>query len=121
MLLLMGGLLALDVLLIAACAHKFLDGAWFPLAVGALVLFFMATWSRGSELLFASIRAETPAVRPFVATLAGEAMPRAARHVEDKGRAVEGEAKNWRQSLPATQRMDGRAHGRMNGWMAQAA
>ncbi len=79
MLLLMGGLLALDVLLIAACAHKFLDGAWFPLAVGALVLFFMATWSRGSELLFASIRAETPAVRPFVATLAGEAMPRAAR------------------------------------------
>ncbi len=75
----MGSLLALETLLIAACAHKFLDGAWFPLAVGALVLFVMATWSHGSELLLASIRAETPPVRPFVARLAAEEMPRANR------------------------------------------
>jgi KUP system potassium uptake protein len=76
---LMGGLLTVDLLLIAACSLKFLDGAWFPLAVGVVVFVFMATWSRGSDLLLAHIKAETPAMRPFIAWLAAEELPRAGR------------------------------------------
>ena len=57
MLTLMGGFLTLDLLLISACCLKFLEGAWFPIAVGVVLFTFMATWSRGSDLLLASIQA----------------------------------------------------------------
>ena len=79
MLLLMGSLLTLDVLLIAACALKFVDGAWFPLVVGLVLFVFMSTWSRGADLLLASIQTETPQLQPFVAWLAGQDMQRAVR------------------------------------------
>ncbi len=72
-------LLTVDLLLIAACSLKFVDGAWFPLAVGVVAFVLMATGSRGSGLLLASIKAETPATRPFIAWLAAEEVPRAGR------------------------------------------
>jgi KUP system potassium uptake protein len=75
----MGGLLTLDVLLVASCAIKFVDGAWFPIAVAVALFFFMSTWSRGSEMLLAAVQTETPPLQPFVAWLAEQELPRAER------------------------------------------
>lgn len=72
--------LALDALLVAGCAIKFLDGGWFPLALGLLLFIGMSTWARGRELLMGSIRAEGLALQPFVEPLAaGESINRAER------------------------------------------
>jgi len=61
--------LAFDALLVAGCAIKFLDGGWFPLAMGLVLFIAMSTWARGRELLLASIRADGLELRPFVASL----------------------------------------------------
>ncbi len=78
-LVLMGGFLVIDLLLIAACARKFLGGAWLPLAIAVVVFTIMTTWARGGELLLASIQGEIPPMRPFIAWLAGEDTQRTAR------------------------------------------
>ena len=82
----MGSIATLDALLVAACSRKFLEGAWFPLVVGVVVFLFMATWSRGSDLLLASIKAETPALRPFIAWLAADSAGRPHRRLRRRGR-----------------------------------
>jgi len=58
--------LVLDSLLVAGCAVKFLDGGWFPLALGLLLFVAMSTWSRGRSRLLAGIRQEGLDLRPFV-------------------------------------------------------
>jgi KUP system potassium uptake protein len=60
--------LALDALLVAGCAVKFLDGGWFPLAAGGLLFLAMSTWSRGRALLMAREQAEGIALAPFIAS-----------------------------------------------------
>ncbi|MFM2121081.1 MAG: hypothetical protein RL722_2549, partial [Pseudomonadota bacterium] len=50
--------LAVDALLVAGCAVKLVEGGWFPLALGALLLFLMLTWQRGRALALAAIRSE---------------------------------------------------------------
>ena len=88
MMALMGGILALDVLLIVACSLKFVEGAWFPLAVGVVLFVLMSTWSRGGDLLLASIQADplflrNPAPRAWYGhyMAASFAFPTAIRHV----------------------------------------
>ena len=76
---LMGSLLVVDGLLITSCCLKFLDGAWFPLAVGVVCFTLTSTWARGSDLLLAAIRSDSPPIRPFVAWLAGEGLGRSPR------------------------------------------
>ena len=69
-------LLAVDLLFFAANITKFVQGGWFPLLFGLLVLTLMTTWHRGRELLaqrlsevlvpfqkFLKERAATPALR----------------------------------------------------------
>jgi KUP system potassium uptake protein len=46
-----GLLLVIDVGFLGANLFKFDSGGWLPLLVGAVVLFLMATWRRGRELL----------------------------------------------------------------------
>jgi KUP system potassium uptake protein len=65
--------LALDALLVAGCAIKLLDGGWFPLAVGALLLVLMTTWAHGRRKLVAAISADGLALAPFIASLQAEA------------------------------------------------
>ncbi len=74
LLLLMGGIGTLEALIVrvAACSLKFVDGAWFPLVVAAVIFFFMSTWARGSAMLQAAVRAEQPPLAPFLAWLAQE-------------------------------------------------
>ncbi|MDE2082337.1 MAG: potassium transporter Kup [Burkholderiales bacterium] len=61
-----GFFLALDALLVAGCAVKFLDGGWFPLALGLGLFLLMSTWARGRELLMQSIRSEGLELQPFI-------------------------------------------------------
>jgi KUP system potassium uptake protein len=74
-----GIFLFMDGLLVLACSIKFLDGGWFPLATGAVVVVVMATWRRGRELLIESIRRDDPQLLPFIQKLATEPMPRILR------------------------------------------
>ena len=70
---------AIDALLVSACAVKFFDGGWFPLALGLLLFGVMATWARGRALLLAGIRRDGLDLQTFVDGMDPAAMPRAAR------------------------------------------
>jgi KUP system potassium uptake protein len=72
--------LAIDLLLVAGCAVKFLDGGWFPLALGLLLFLGMSTWARGRALMLEAVQRDGLDVKPFVAQLAADAStPRAGR------------------------------------------
>jgi KUP system potassium uptake protein len=47
-----------DVAFLYANIVKFLDGAWFPIALGVIVFALLRTWSRGRQLLKAEILKE---------------------------------------------------------------
>ncbi len=69
----------LDAVLVASCSLKFLQGGWFPLAVGGALFFVMATWRRGRELLIESLRNDDPELQPFIAALADDTIHRVSR------------------------------------------
>jgi KUP system potassium uptake protein len=71
--------LAVDLLLVAGCAVKFLDGGWVTLALGAVLLLVMTTWARGRSRLLGALRQDGLALEPFIASLAGDALPRTDR------------------------------------------
>ncbi|UJW82067.1 potassium transporter Kup [Hydrogenophaga sp. SL48] len=71
--------LAIDALLVAGCAIKFLDGGWFPLVLGLLLFGAMSTWARGRTLVLQSIRAEGLALQDFIDTLDPRSVNRAQR------------------------------------------
>ncbi|MBV8504169.1 MAG: potassium transporter Kup [Paucibacter sp.] len=62
--------LAVDALLVAGCAIKFFDGGWFPLMMGLGLFALMSTWSRGRQLLMASIQRDGLELAPFIESLA---------------------------------------------------
>ena len=64
-----GVFLVFDAVLVASCSLKFLDGGWFPLALGLAIFTVMATWKRGRELLVEQITADDPELVPFVTAL----------------------------------------------------
>ena len=41
----------IDATYLAAGSAKFFEGAWFPIAVGAVIFLFLTTWSRGRKLM----------------------------------------------------------------------
>lgn len=71
--------LVIDLVLVAACSLKFLDGGWFPLVLGAALFTVMASWRRGRELLMKSIAQDDPELLPFLTALSADPMPRAKR------------------------------------------
>jgi KUP system potassium uptake protein len=71
--------LAVDALLVAGCAVKFVDGGWFPLALGLLLFGAMSTWARGRALLLESIRREGLDWPSFLASLDPQHMHRVTR------------------------------------------
>ncbi|HSV35563.1 MAG TPA: potassium transporter Kup [Ramlibacter sp.] len=71
--------IALDVLLLASCSVKILEGGWFTLAMAGSVLLVMLTWTRGRELLSATLRADLLPLPEFAASLAGQTMTRVPR------------------------------------------
>ena len=71
--------LAIDALLVAGCAVKFLDGGWFPLTLGLALFLLMSTWARGRTLLVQSIRKEGLELAPFIESLQPQTLQRAER------------------------------------------
>lgn len=67
-----GVFLAGDAVLVVSCALKFLQGGWFPLAMGGAIFAVMATWKRGRELLLMHIRSDDPDLLPFITSLASD-------------------------------------------------
>ena len=64
--------LVFDAVLVASCSIKFLDGGWFPLALGLVIFTVMATWKRGKELVMEQITADDPELVPFVTALVAD-------------------------------------------------
>ncbi|MDB5440917.1 MAG: trkD [Caulobacteraceae bacterium] len=58
-LLLLGPLAMLDMVFIASNALKIPEGAWLPLAFGAVLVVIMLTWSRGAQILTDKTRKES--------------------------------------------------------------
>ncbi|MET0383093.1 MAG: potassium transporter Kup [Burkholderiaceae bacterium] len=70
---------AFDLLLAASCSIKFIEGGWFPIALGLTIFTAMSTWKRGRELLIDSIRQDDPELQPFIESLAAHVAQRAPR------------------------------------------
>ena len=71
--------LAIDALLVAGCAVKFVDGGWFPLLLGLMLFAVMSTWARGRSLLLQGIRREGLELQPFIDHLDPSTVHRATR------------------------------------------
>jgi KUP system potassium uptake protein len=59
-------LLAFDLSLFAASATKIPDGAWLPLCIAAIMTLLFTTWSRGVDLMIASLGREPMSVDQFL-------------------------------------------------------
>jgi K+ transporter len=59
----------IDAAFFAAALHKILDGGWFPLALGAIVLTLMLSWRRGRLRLLDRLRGGSPPLSAFLASL----------------------------------------------------
>jgi KUP system potassium uptake protein len=64
------GFLLVDVAFFAANLVKIPDGGWFPLLVGGIFYFFMATWQRGRAIVAARLRRTATPIDQFVREVA---------------------------------------------------
>ena len=71
-------LLVVDGAFLAANLLKIVDGGWFPLLLGALLMAVMLTWRRGSRLLFEKTRRLEIPLGELVARLEAKPPPRVA-------------------------------------------
>jgi KUP system potassium uptake protein len=71
--------IALDLLLLASCSVKILEGGWFTLLMAAAVLVVMLTWKRGRELLSATLRADLLPLKEFVDNVSRDGLTRVPR------------------------------------------
>lgn len=67
-----GFFIALDMLLLAACSIKVLEGGWFPLVLALALLVVMTAWKRGRELLAETLRSDELPLAAFVQGLAAD-------------------------------------------------
>ncbi len=61
--------LIVDMAFFTANLFKFVEGGWFPLAMGSLIFTVMVTWRRGREILFHHLRASALQLQPFLKML----------------------------------------------------
>ena len=74
-----GFFLALDSLLLVSCSVKFMQGGWFPVFIGGVMLLLMWTWKQGREVLLERIKQDDPPLQGFVALMADSKLTRIAR------------------------------------------
>ena len=72
-----GFFFVIDLIFFSANMLKIVDGGWFPLAIGAVVFIGMVTWSRGRDLLSASLRADAIELKPFLTSVLADPPMRA--------------------------------------------
>jgi KUP system potassium uptake protein len=63
-------LLAVDIIFLGANALKVVEGGWVPLALGCLLVLIMATWRRGTRILFEKTRRSEVPLMDLVSSLA---------------------------------------------------
>ncbi|MDQ0465530.1 KUP system potassium uptake protein [Caulobacter ginsengisoli] len=73
-----GPMLAIDTVFLGANALKLLSGGFVPLLIGAVLVFVMLTWSRGSQLIRRKSRDDLPDLATAATSLAGRSTHRAA-------------------------------------------
>ena len=61
--------LAIEAAFFSANAIKFVEGAWFPLALGVAAFALMRSWRRGRELVHAQVKKDSLRIETFVASL----------------------------------------------------
>jgi KUP system potassium uptake protein len=64
-----GLFLLVDVAFFSANTLRIVQGGWFPLAIGAIVLFIMLTWSRGRRLVRARLQKEAVPLQVVIDSL----------------------------------------------------
>lgn len=67
-----GFFILIDLGLFVSTSIKFFHGGWFPVALGALLLFIMWTWKQGRETLMQQIRENEPKLLEFVELLSNQ-------------------------------------------------
>jgi KUP system potassium uptake protein len=61
--------LIVDSAFFAANLFKFIEGGWFPLAMGGLIFTVMVTWRTGREILFRHLHQSSLQLEPFLKML----------------------------------------------------
>lgn len=74
-----GLFISLDILLLASCSVKFLNGGWFPIALAVALAIIMWTWKQGREVLLNKIHEHDPKMQRFVKNLGDSSIPRIER------------------------------------------
>jgi KUP system potassium uptake protein len=75
---LIGPLVAMDLTFLAANALKFLSGGWAPVLIGIALMLVMATWTRGTQLLFEKTRRDSVPLKDLAEILKNRAPHRVA-------------------------------------------
>ena len=70
---LIGPLVAMDLTFLCANALKFLSGGWAPVLIGAALMLVMATWTRGTQLLFEKTRRDSVPLKDLAEILKNRA------------------------------------------------
>ena len=73
---LVGGILANDIMFLSATATKIGDGGWFPLVIGVAMFTIMSTWRRGREIVRRKVNDGAMPLKGFVESIALSDTPR---------------------------------------------
>ena len=71
-----GFFMVIDATLFSANTLKLLQGGWFPLLMGALILMIMLTWETGREIVFQQMRGDLIPLDDFLQSLFTSPPPR---------------------------------------------
>jgi KUP system potassium uptake protein len=75
---LVGPLFAIDTVFLGANALKLLSGGFVPLTIGAVLVFVMVTWARGSDLIRRKVQRDNPLLEDMLQALASRSVHRVA-------------------------------------------
>jgi KUP system potassium uptake protein len=75
--LVIGPMILIDTVFLGANALKLLSGGFVPLLIGAFLVFLMATWSRGSDLIRRRLERDTPELVGMIPLLGSKSVYRA--------------------------------------------
>lgn len=64
-----------DLVFVSSNISKVLEGGWFPLLAGLALFTVMTSWHRGRQMVIERIKAESPPLHEFVASLCKEMEP----------------------------------------------
>lgn len=61
-----GFFFVVDIVFLSSNLLKFVDGGWFPLAIGAAIFTLMTTWKSGRQILHNKLREQSLELEPFL-------------------------------------------------------